>query len=329
LRAVFLTWTDHRRSRTLAPAFGAEYVALQSNLPYLLRAIVLGARTLMILISRRPQRVICQNPSLVLTWVCCVSRPILGYELVVDRHSNFKLESRDSSELKLRLFHVVSRWTVRKADLTIVTNANLKKVVDDWGGVGFVLPDKMPAMVTSIVWPDGHERQLVAVFVASFDTDEPLAEVLEAARELKQQFHFYVTGNYRRAGIKPDPADTNVTFTGFLSDDQYVALLRRADVVVVLTNEEDLLNCGSYEAVALGRPMLLSATKAIREYFNEGAIYCDNSTSGILAGLRELARERVNLAAGVARLRSRLERDWQSRFDELQRRAPPGRAGGL
>jgi glycosyltransferase involved in cell wall biosynthesis len=79
-----------------------------------------------------------------------------------------------------------------------------------------------------------------------------------------------VTGNYRKAGIVPPTDAPNVTFTGFLADPDYVALLGRADVVIVLTSDDDLLNCGAYEALALDKPLILSDTKAIREYSGWG-----------------------------------------------------------
>ncbi len=73
------------------------------------------------------------------------------------------------------------------------------------------------------------------VVVNSFAVDEPLAELLEAARRLPE-LRFFVTGNpelARRGLLASKP--TNVEFTGFVSEEKYAGLLRAADVVVVLT----------------------------------------------------------------------------------------------
>lgn len=307
---VFLTWNDHRRSRNLAPAFGAEYICLESRLPYLFRVIVLGIRTSWLLIVRRPDLVISQNPSLALAALCCALKPVLGFLLVVDRHSNFKLESLDSTKLKMRLFHAISRWSTRQADMTIVTNANLCALVDSWGGNGFVLPDRLPGMTTKACWQNSGPEPFVAVFIASFDDDEPLGDVLEGARRASSLFHLYITGNYKKAGVVPSARDQNVTFTGFLSEDMYVALLERADLVVVLTSEDDLLNCGAYEAVALGKPMMLSDKQAIRKYFDRGAMYVDNSADSIGHALATFPDVRDQLVSEVQALRAKLESDW-------------------
>lgn len=315
---VFLTWNDHRRSKNLAPVLEADYICLESRLPYFVRLLILGTRTTLLLAVRRPKIVFSQNPSLALAALCCLLKPFVRYVLVVDRHSNFKLETLQSSELKMRLFHMLSRWTTKKADVTIVTNENLKMLVDEWGGKGVVLPDRLPFLETDKIWEDDVKEPFVAVFIASYDTDEPLDELLNASRNVTDLFHIYITGDYKRVGLIPPTDQKNITFTGFLSDEKYIALLHRVDLVIVLTSEENLLNCGSYEAVTLGKPMMLSDSVVIREYFCEGAIYVDNTTESIVSGLKKFATEKNDLISGVNQLKKKLERDWQKSFDILQ-----------
>jgi glycosyltransferase involved in cell wall biosynthesis len=267
-----------------------------------------------VLLWRRPSTVICQNPSLALTTLCCLLKRVLSYTLLVDRHSNFKLDSLGSRQPKFWVFHKLSKWSVRKADATIVTNEPLRELVDSWGGRGYVLPDKMPVFDGASPRFSAEMDRRVIVFIASFDTDEPLREFLDACRVLKNDIRVYVTGNYRRAGVVPPVGEEWVCFTGFLTEKEYVGLLARADLIAVLTTEENLLNCGSYEAVALGKPMLLSASEAIRAYFSEGAVYVDNTREGIRAALHEFRSGEDELRAGVVRLRERLLRDWDARY---------------
>lgn len=311
-RRLFITWTDHRRSKNLAPEFGADYVCLESDMPYLMRVIVLSFRTTLLLLWLRPAVVIAQNPSLALAVLCCALKPLLGYVLACDRHSNFKLDSLNSASPKMRLFHFLSRWSLRKTDVTFVTNENLRQWVEQWGGRGVVLPDRLPRLEIGESWLYSGTVPFVAVFIASYDDDEPLAEVLEAVRQVSDLFYLYVTGNYKRAGIMPSTCDKNINFTGFLSDEIYVALLARADLIIVLTSEQDLLNCGAYEAVVLGKPMLLSNSEAIRTYFDSGAIYVDNSTKEICEALKLFPIRQWQLKIEVQELRDRLERDWSN-----------------
>jgi glycosyltransferase involved in cell wall biosynthesis len=275
-----------------------------------MRVIVLSFRTTLLLLWLRPAVVIAQNPSLALTVLCCVLKPLVRYFLAVDRHSNFKLDSLNSASPKMRLFHILSRWSLRKADVTFVTNENLRRLVEKWGGRGVVLPDRLPCLETGESWQYSGTAPFVAVFIAGYDDDEPLAEVLEAARQVSDLFHLYITGNYKRAGIVPSIIDKNINFTGFLSDGMYVALLARADLIIVLTSEQDLLNCGAYEAVVLGKPMLLSNSEAIRAYFDSGAIYVDNSTKEICDAFKLFPARQKQLRTEVQELRVRLERDW-------------------
>jgi len=237
--------------------------------------------------------------------------------LVVDRHSNFKLDSLASYNPKLWLFHQVSRWTIRKADATIVTNSVLQAVTQEWGGVGYVLPDRLPELGTGKSWVPESQGRAIVVFIASYDTDEPLEEFLSACRQRPLELSVYVTGNYLRAGYVPQSGDQDIHFTGYLAEEEYVGLLRSADLVAVLTTEENLLNCGSYEAVALGKPMLLSNSTAIQAYFSEGALYVDNTRCGIAAALGDFPSRRADLVAGIARLRKRLVADWDEKFSIL------------
>ena len=46
-----------------------------------------------------------------------------------------------------------------------------------------------------------------------------------------------------------------------------------ADAVVVLTTREDTLLSGAWEALALGRPLIVSDTKALRQTFGDGVTY--------------------------------------------------------
>ena len=117
--------------------------------------------------------------------------------------------------------------------------------------------------------------------------------------------------------------------TRYLSEDDYVALLRDADVIVDLTTRENCLVCGAYEALALARPLVVSETAALRELLGNGALYTRNVRGDIVATALK-ALERGETLASAARERSvELQGDWQSRktqllshFDSLQARRP-------
>ena len=312
--SLWITWEDHRRSRELAAHFGAELHVLTSRRSRLLRYLLLSARTLALLLRRRPKTVFCQNPSIVLASWLGLWRPLLGYRLVVDRHSNFKFPTVGRPELKWRTFHALSDWSLRHADATIVTNEPLKEIVERKGGRAFVLQDKLPDLRPSLPADLGPGRDVV--FVCTFSEDEPVAAVLEAARLLGPDYHFHVTGRreaFDRSFALPVP--DNVTLTGFLPEDDYVNLLAGADALMILTDADYVLNCGSYESVVLGRPMVLTDTSTIRSYFCKGACYVDLDAESIAAGVRQLFADYPRYARDVAELKDELALDWRQRAD--------------
>jgi glycosyltransferase involved in cell wall biosynthesis len=197
------------------------------------------------------------------------------------------------------------------ADRTVVTNAGLADIVGRNGGRAFVLPDRIPALSPSgNAGPSGGRH---VVFVCTFAPDEPFAEVVEAARVLGPAVTVHVTGNARRAPRQVvEGAPENVRFTGFLPEEAYVDLLARADVVVDLTTREDCLVCGGYEAVALGRPLVTSDTRALRAHFSAGTVHSAPDRHALAAAIREALDDGARLGREMSALKPRLEADWES-----------------
>jgi len=147
------------------------------------------------------------------------------------------------------------------------------------------------------------------VLIATFAPDEPIAEVLEAVRGVEVEL--YVTGDHRKLdGAVAARAPGNVRFTGFLDELDYWSLLRAADAIVDLTLMDDCLVCGSYEALALGKPMLLSNNSATVELFGDSAVFTNNTVADIRGALERLRLEQVRLRAAAEGKRSELVYLW-------------------
>ena len=110
---------------------------------------------------------------------------------------------------------------------------------------------------------------------ALFEKDEPYLEIIQAARLIDASVCLYITGRYQRpARIILDQAPSQCGLTGFFSDQDYINLLYSCDVVMDLTLMQDCLVCGAYEAVALGKLVILSDTEALKKLFlQRGCIY--------------------------------------------------------
>lgn len=314
---VWITWEDHRRSRELARAFLCEYVFLKYIGGRLSRYMILSWKTIALIIKRKPDLIFCQNPSIFLAALLCFLKPLFKYRLVVDRHSNFRFEELRSIHPKWILFRFLSNYSLRNADLTIVTNQHLKDVVEELGGVSCVLPDKLPTLVSQAE-PSGSNRMVT--FITTYSGDEPIFEVVDAARILGDEYHFHITGSYKKFGDKEKLINllpTNVTLTGFLPDEDYERTLAQSDAIIVITTAEYTLTCGAYEAVALEKPMILGNTKTIKEYFSKGAAYADPTPESLAACIKNVCENLTDYRQQVSDLKGELERGWIGQFQSI------------
>jgi|SRR5690554_34180 len=316
---IWITWEDHRRSRELAKALEANYVAFHQRGSRYIRYPMLGLKTIFFLLYTRPDTVYCQNPSIILTTIVCFLKRVLGYKVIVDRHSNFKFQLIRSKKWKWKIFHLLSRYTIRKADLTIVTNDYLKDYVDSQNGHGFVLPDKLPTLSSANIKPLKGEFNFV--FISTFSDDEPIEAVITAMIGMDQSCHLYVTGRY---SSYPDidkllsNLPTNVTLTGFLSEFDYQSLIASADTLIIITDQEYTLTCGAYEAVALEKPMVLGDTETLRNYFSLGAVYTGTDTVSIMDSLKLAKEIYKENGVSVKALKKILILNWNTQFSALQ-----------
>jgi hypothetical protein len=313
---LWLTWEDHRRSRSLARVLGAELCELSERArPRLVRYAASVAATLAAVRRRRPATVICQYPSAVLALLALlVLRPVFGCRVGLDAHNGGLALEPGSSRLQRRF----AGWLQRRADFVIVHNDAVAAAVRERGGTLVALPDPLPELATVQPVDLGHPFNLL--FVCTFKPDEPYLEVLEATRRIDPDIGIHVTGEPRG---KVDPAawPQNVVFCGRVPWARYDQLLRSVNGVIDLTTRERCLLCGAYEAVAAGKPMILSRTSTLMDYFSRGALFTDNrahdSAHSIRRAILELRSREAQLKAEVAWLKGELEQKWNVRLAGL------------
>ncbi|WP_253485347.1 glycosyltransferase [Natronocella acetinitrilica] len=171
-------------------------------------------------------------------------------------------------------------------------------MVEEWGGNGVVLQDKLPKLVPSTPprRPGFMEEKNgpSVMCVTTYSDDEPIDELIEALRSI-EGVTSYLTGNYSKTRYANELAsfkEDGVVLTGYISEIDYVDLMASVDVVVVLTIHEDLLTCGAYEAISLEKPLVLSDTHALRSYFRGAATYVKPTASSIGEGITELLEKK-------------------------------------
>ena len=313
VRAIWITWERQRRNRGVANAIGAELYEVDIRAPRLKRYFLALRETVRILQRTRPQILIVQNPSLILTCFAVTWGRVRGVPVVIDAH-NVGVIPEGDRPTPIALVAALAR----QASMTIVSNKSLASRVQQYGGRSFVLPDAIPVLPRGRP-PKQLSGSIRVLFICTYQHDEPYEAVIKAARQLDEGVTVYITGNPKeKAEALRKIAPPNVIFTGFLPEEDYIGLLREVDLVVDLTLLDNCLVCGAYEAVAAGKPMVLSDWPESCAYFSRGTVPTDNTVDGIAASIRRALAERRRLTDEVNSLREELIRDWSDRREALE-----------
>lgn len=316
MNSIWITWEHQRRSTVLAKEFGATLYEFISSKNRIIRYPYLSLKTLQIIKSQRPEILYVQSPSILLSVMAAFYRKTRkNFVLVVDRHSNFfPISKIPFVDL---LSQLLADFALKNADITIVTNDTLRKIVVNKQGVAVVLKDKLPNLVYKSKYKlDGKFKLL---YPCSFFVDEPIVDVLESATLVDKDVHIYVTGNYRKySGIKDIIIPENIHFLGFLSDQDYVDYMTSVDAVIALTNWESTLLCSAYEAVSLRKPIILSDKKELINYFYKGRVVCDNHPVGIAIAIKELMSGYTHYVREITELKKELSNVWVESFNNVK-----------
>jgi glycosyltransferase involved in cell wall biosynthesis len=298
-RLLWIDWGRNVRSHTLSRRLG---VALE-EIPYgggrLWRYMRSGRRTLAILQAKRPAVVIATNPSIVLGFLLLFLRKWYGFKLVSDAHY-VGVRAFNEGWLLQRLLDFYNA----RVDLVVVTNESQARFLSSLGARAYICQDPLPDIQNAPqtrVTPGDRS----ALLICSFDSDEPYEAVFEAFHTLQEDgFTLFVSGNYKKA--KTDLSRFPwVRLLGFVPNDEYHGYLLSASVVLDLTTKEDLLVCGAYEALAARKPLIVSRTVALKEYFGDAVVLTDNTSEAI--------RESVLSAFAYREELVRRAQDWVAR----------------
>jgi glycosyltransferase involved in cell wall biosynthesis len=197
----------------------------------------------------------------------------------------------------------------RRAEVTSITNDHLSAIVEQGGGRTLIVPDiptEQVAPTKRDFGPGFH-----ALYVASYSADEPLEVVLETARKLPQ-VTFWLTGKPKgKAKGLLESAPSNVKSLGFLSREDYLSALAGAHVVLALTTRDHTMQRAAYEAAYLGVPVVISDWPILRENFDRGSIWVDNTAQSLERGLTQAQERYPELVLGAKELKARKLERWQ------------------
>jgi glycosyltransferase involved in cell wall biosynthesis len=227
-----------------------------------------------------------------------------GRKVVLDAHTGAFLNPR------WRWLQWLQRALCRRAITTLVTNTHLADRIVAAGGHATLVPD------VPIVFPSSETftrpAGFVVAVVCSFNYDEPLHAIFDAAERLPD-VHFFVTGDPRHLPSEfAARVPANVVLTGFLTTPAYGGLLVGADVVVTLTTRDHTMLRGAYEAIYQGTPVIVSDWPLLREAFAQGAVHVDNTAEDIAGAIQLMRSDIERYRAAARRLRDRKLLAWQA-----------------
>lgn len=313
-KRLFISWfSKASRSDSFAHHLGARSyhvgrferrAKIWAPIKYLWAAV----KTYRELRRERPDVIFVQNPpvfAVLVVWVYCIVNPA---RYIVDTHSAAFTTRRWSFFLPLY------RFLAKRALLNVAHNEPITNRITVWGAPGMTL-EAPPHLVSEKSYPIRPGFNLVSV--CSFTQDEPVDAILEAARGLPE-VNFYITAKPRR-GLRETilRAPSNVIFTGFLPQEDFVALLKGADVVMSLTNVDHTMQSAAYEALELERPIITSDWPVLKEYWHKGTVHINNTAGAIIGAVNEIQDNYARYSQDIQDLRRERYEDWQRNFAEL------------
>jgi PST family polysaccharide transporter len=309
-RVIVTAWTKRpRRSEELAAELGGTCKVfrlrrLNSRPLVPLRYLVHSIQTVVYLTWHRPDVVIVTSPPVPAAAVVTAWGRVLRRRVVIDSHPASFGAQGDTVSARLQ---PLQRWAVRHAHAALVTTEDWARVVRELGGTGLVVHEPPPTGQPKEPRPSTPRRP-TALYVNIFAPDEPIDEVVEAAR-LLPHVDVLITGDPGQcpSAIR-DKAPANARFVGYLHGRAYDDALHAADVVIALTDEPTSLMRAAYHAVNARRPLVVTDWPTLAEVF-PFAQRCSHDPTDLAAAVaRALLTEPAECERAEAAQRDRWRR---------------------
>lgn len=320
IHAIFLVWSKphgSHRSQFIADTLGMKLHhiyftqgrgALYAALKYPVQMI----QTIWLLFRNRPELVFVQDPPTLASWTVWLCSIFLNINYVIDTHTQQKLLVDYDFLWSMR------RFVGKRALTNIVTNDFLANLLDRWNAPNIVMEDPPLPIVASVTKrPLDDAFNVLWINVAA--KDEPRDIVQMAAKKLPH-ITFYVTGDYDRSTelqTFKEQTPQNMIFTGYLPDTDYYQLLKSVDVALTLTTRDHTLQQGACEAMWLGRPIITSDWKILRDYFKQGTLFVNNTPEALIKALDEIQHNYTKYETDILKLDTYHRARWQQQVTQL------------
>lgn len=294
---IIISWGHGtQRSTSIASILGIDDIHIPY--PYLskylkpLNYIVTSVKTLLMLLKTRPKSIIIAVPPTILVY------SVFAYKLfnrnvniIIDCHNGvLRKEWKSLPFLKL-LFN--------KSHNVISHNSYVKPYIDKTFNIEtYVLGDP-------ILKPKIHENKNYSNYIipekvnilvpVSYAEDEPIDEIILAASEIHENYNFILTGRYTKffnSNYKPP----GITFTGFITYNEYANLLNCVDICLCLTLDEKIQMCALIESISMSKIIVCSDNPVNRLNFNDyNLFFTDNTSKSILESISNINKSKIEI----------------------------------
>jgi glycosyltransferase involved in cell wall biosynthesis len=332
-KVIFISWAENcSRSDHLARLLAGKsymiYAGWLGSRPATiwLKYLIQIWQTLKLLRRERPHLVLVMVPPIFAVLPVYLYCKITGNRFATDNHTAAFTMKRWQ---RLKFLH---GWLEKRAASNIVTNDRLQRLQQNWGVPEekvFLIGD-LPVQFSKIETPTfiqaaaavsgngKHDNGFSITAICSFNPDEPLDNILQAASELPE-VNFYCTGKLKDApaGLL-ERRPRNVTFTDFLSVPHYAGLLKESHGAIVLTTRDHTMQRGAYEAMALGTPIITSDWPILRQTFAQGSLFVDNSPQSIVKAVQQLRTDWPKFKEAIQSQRLQRHAAWTATEKKLR-----------
>lgn len=312
---IFISWLPfHGRSDGLARELGIPgWFSDGGRGPAAIKDLRRWRQTSRLLRTERPEVVFVMQPPAIAMWCVWWYARKAQARIAGDLHTGVFTEPGTRRLLRHSL-RLLSRHGI-----AVVTNDALKDIAQDHGCPTLVLHDLIEVCERDVTPPDNPvlaglvDSPFVLVPLA-YGYDEPIDELLEAARSTPD-LRWVFTG---RAGRKVKAAaPANISFPGFVSNEDFFRAMSQAAVIVAMTKYEHTMQRAAYEAMNFGRPLVTADTEVLRTYYSDAAHIVAPQSAAIADGVRRALLD-DDAAQRMIDLRARRIGEQEQALDRLR-----------
>ncbi len=314
VRVVAVAFDHHQgRTQAIADEFGgrASYFRSRPTQKVLLpvRYLVDAVRMWRMLLAEGPEVIIVITPPAVaplVAWCWCATHRC---RLVVDCHTSSFYSWR--WRWSLPLLKLVCKTAVAAL---VHTHEDLDRV-GAWGVRALLFPDDVPDVSQAQAQPQATRPTVVVA--GSLDPFEPIEATLDAARLLPDVEMRFTGYPHRVPEIARRAAPANAVFTGWLDYPRFLGELLAAHAVAVFSTDPHIMNRAAFEAIGLGRPLVLSDLPGLRSRFGQAALFSPNEPHAMADAIRRALQQQDELAVKSTQLQSTLRAQHQDAVAKL------------